>query len=87
MAVAVFDGAADVWGDDPLLPADVEGEPVGVEDEPADLGVAGGPAGLGGGPDVGEPGVGGAGVGGGVGEVVEVDGDHDMWLHGAADGQ
>lgn len=62
--VAVFDRAADVGGDDPLGAADVEGEPVGVEHDPGDRGVAGQPAGAGG-----RQGGAGCGAGGGREEL------------------
>jgi hypothetical protein len=86
-AVAFDDGAADVRRNDPLVAADVEGEPVGVEQHPGDRGVAGQPARPGRGQGAVEAGAGRARVDRGIEEVGQRDGHDQVRLHRPQRGQ
>jgi len=79
--------AADVVGEEPILPADVDRLGVRAEHDPADAAVAGQPAGAGGGDDRAEAGAGCAVPGVRVDEVTDADGDHHMRRGRAQSGQ
>jgi hypothetical protein len=65
-------------GDQSVLPAEIQRFPVGAEQDPGDLRVAGQPAGLRGGQVHPESGAGGTGIDVGSEQVGGVDGDHHL---------
>src|SRR5215213_10689076 len=85
MLVAVFDGAAQVRGDDAVAAPKFEWLPLGADDYPGDIAVAGQPARPGGRYLGAEPGGARSGTGRGVDQVREGDGDDHMRLDRAQD--
>ncbi|MBB3085341.1 hypothetical protein FHR93_003568 [Geodermatophilus sabuli] len=86
-AVAVLDGPAQLRGDHPFVPAEVQRHAVGGHHDPGDARVAGHPAGAGGGDPRPEAQLRRARPGCGVGQVVEVDADDHVRLHRPQDRQ